>query len=69
MAGLIAGVLVFAEVYGLIAKFVWSGGLGSVTLADLLGVPFWLLAGGVAVLALGMFRLVAAFERGGGGPR
>ncbi len=62
MAGLIAGVLVFAEAYAGLAAFVWSGGLGGVTLADLLDVPFWALAVVLVVLALGTFWLVARLE-------
>ena len=62
MAGLVAGILVFAEAYPRIEAFVWSGGLGGVTLADLLGVPFWLLAAAVVVMALGTFRLLRKLE-------
>jgi hypothetical protein len=60
--GLVAGVWVFAEVYTAVARFVWSGGLASLTLADMLGVPFWLLAGVVVVMALGMFWLLGKLE-------
>ena len=78
MAGLIAGVLVFVEAYAGLAAFVWSGEMGGVTLADLLGLPFWalavaligialgtfwLMAGLVVVMALGMFWLVRKLER------
>lgn len=58
MGGLVAGILVFAETYPRLEAFVWSGELGSVTLADLLGVPFWLLAAAVVVMALGTFWLL-----------
>jgi len=62
MLGLIAGVIVFAEVYAWIATFVWSGSLESSTLADLLGLPFWLLAALVVLMALGTFWLVRRLE-------
>src|SRR2546422_7878584 len=62
MLGLIAGVIVFAEIYTAIAAFVWSGSLESATLAELLGLPFWLLAALVVVMALGTFWLVRRLE-------
>ena len=58
MLGAIAGVLVFAEIYAGLASFVWSGELGSSTLAELAGVPFWLLAALVVAMALGTFWLL-----------
>lgn len=69
MAGLIAGIWVFAEAYLMLAGFVWSGEMGAITLADLLGVPFWVLAGAVVVMAVGMFWLLRKLERpvAGGG--
>ncbi len=63
MGGMIAGIWVFAEAYTWLADFVWSGEMGTVTLADLLGVPFWLLAGLVVLMALGMFWLIRKLER------
>jgi H+/Cl- antiporter ClcA len=69
MAGVVGGVLVFAEVYTAIAWFAWSGELGGVTLADLTGVPFWALAALVVVMALGAFWLVRKVEPGAGGSR
>jgi len=62
MLGLIAGVIVFAEIYTAIAAFVWSGSLESATLAELLGLPFWLLAALVVLMALGTFWLVRRLE-------
>jgi hypothetical protein len=62
MGGLIAGIWVFAEAYTWLAGFVWSGEVGSVTLADLLGVPFWALAGLVVLTALAMFWLIRKVE-------
>lgn len=63
VAGLIAGVLVFAEVYTVMARFVWSGEMGAVTFADILGVAFWILAAAVVALALGTFWLLRKLER------
>ena len=63
MAGLIAGIWAFAEAYAMLAGFIWSGEMGEVTFADLLGVPFWLPAGAVVVMALGMFWLLRKLER------
>lgn len=48
--------------FGALAWFVWSGELGSVTLADLTGFPFWVLAVGVVLMALGAFWLVRMVE-------
>jgi len=62
MGGLVAGILVFAELYPRLAAFVWSGELGEGTLAELLGVPFWVLAGAVVLMALGAFWLVRRLE-------
>ena len=62
IAGLIAGALVFAEAYTALARFVWSGEMGAVTFADILGVPFWLLAAAVVAMALGTFWLLRKLE-------
>lgn len=66
MGGVVAGVLVFAEAYPRLEAFVWSGELGGVTLAELLGVPFWALAVAVVVMALGTFWLVRTLEPAAG---
>lgn len=63
MAGLVGGIWVFAETYLWLAGFVWSSEVGSATFADLLGLPFWLLAGLVVVMALSMFWLLRKVER------
>ena len=63
IGGLIAGVLVFAEAYTVLAGFVWSGEMGAVTLADILGLPFWALAAAVVVMALGTFWLIGKLPR------
>ena len=66
IGGLIAGIWVFAEAYAWLAGFVWSGDLGSATLADLLGIPFWMVAALVVMMALGMFWLIQKLERSTG---
>jgi hypothetical protein len=60
IAGLVAGVWVFAEAYVALARFVSSGDLGTVTFADLLGVPFWALA---VAFVLITFALAAVLRR------
>ncbi len=68
MGGIVGGIGVFAEAYTTLARFVWSGEVGSVTFADVFGIPFWLLAVAVAAMALGMFALLQKLEhRLGGG--
>lgn len=63
IAGLIGGVLVFAEAYTALARFVRSGEMGAVTFADILGVAFWVLAAAVVATALGTFWLLRNLER------
>ena len=62
MAGLIAGVWVFAELYTIVAPFVWSGELGAITLADLLGVPFAVVAGALLVLTVILAAVLRRIE-------
>lgn len=69
MGGLIAGIWVFAEAYTWLAGLVWSSEMGAITFADLLGVPFWLLAGLVVVIALGMFWLLKRLEPSASGAK
>lgn len=63
MGGLVAGIWVFAEVYAWLAGFTSSGEMGTATLAELLGIPFWLVAGLVVLMAVAMFRLIRRLER------
>jgi len=67
MAGMIAGVWVFAEAYVALADFLWSSEMGSTTLADTVGLPFWLLAVVLVAVALVVFWLIGRFERRLGG--
>ena len=64
MAGLIAGVWVFAETYTALAGFVWSGELGAVTFVDLLGLPFWALAVALLVITVILARVLRRVEAG-----
>ncbi|MBI2215781.1 MAG: hypothetical protein HYU51_00655 [Candidatus Rokubacteria bacterium] len=62
MAGIVAGVWAFAETWVALAGFVASGELESLTFADLLGVPFWVLAVAVVVIALATFWGIGKLE-------
>ena len=62
IAGLIAGVWVFAEAYAGLARFLWTGALGDVTFADLLGVPFWVLAAAFVAITLGLAAVLRVVE-------
>lgn len=57
--GMLAGAAVFAEVYGGLTGSVlkWCD-LGPVTLAQMLGVSPWIVLAALAVIALGLFRLL-----------
>jgi uncharacterized protein len=64
MAGLIAGVWIFAEAYTALAAFVWTGDLGPLTFADLLGVPFWVLALALLIVTVLLARVLRRVEAG-----
>lgn len=63
MAGIVGGILGFAEIYPMIYDFAWSGDLGSLTLPDWLGISPRLVAVGVVVIAVGLFSLAAIVEK------
>jgi hypothetical protein len=65
IVGLVVGVLVFAEAYVALAGFVVSGEIPALTFAELLALPFWVLAAAVVLLALGTFWLLGRLERPG----
>ena len=65
IAGLIAGVWVFAETYTVLARFVWSGELGAVTFADLVHLPFWVLAAVLVVMAVALAVVLRRVESSG----
>ena len=64
MAGIVAGVWIFAEAYAALAGFVWSGDFGAVTLADVLGVPFWALAAALLMVTAVLAAVLRRVERG-----
>ena len=66
IAGIVAGVWVFAEAYATLAGFVWSGDLGAVTLADVLGVPFWALAAALLLVTALLAAVLRRVEAGRG---
>lgn len=55
IVGVTAGSLLFGFLYGPLEGFYRSGAMGSVTLAQALGVPFPVLAAGVGAMAIGCF--------------
>lgn len=65
--GVIAGSVVFAEVYPLIDTFYLSSPQGTLTLTDVFGIPFPYLAAGIAVIAVALFfgaeKVEAIFSR------
>ena len=61
--GIFAGLAAFAQAYPAIEGFAKSTALGEVTFPDLLGVPFWVVAIPVAVMAYGAFKGAAVLER------
>jgi hypothetical protein len=63
IAGLIAGVRVFAETYLAFGRWLWSGELGSVTLGDVLGVPFWVLAAVLVAMTVALAFVLRRVER------
>ena len=66
IAGLIAGVWIFAESYVAFGRWLESGDLGAVTFADLLGVPFWALAAALVAITLVLARVLRRVERARG---
>lgn len=63
LVGVIAGGVVYGEVYPFIADFARSGDLGQTYLPDVLGLPRAVVMGLVVVMALGMFLGGEAVER------
>jgi len=63
IVGLLTGVVAFAGVYAVIAPFVWSGDLGSLTLPGALGLPAWLVVLLVVFMALALFGLIGKLQR------
>jgi hypothetical protein len=67
--GMLAGVLIFAEAFPLVANFYASTPRGAFTLPDALHVPEGAVVAGVVAMALGAFAVAERIEtaRGGGG--
>ena len=63
IVGLLLGILGFAEIYPAISTFASSGALEAQTLLDLFGLPPWVVALAVVVMALALFWLSAMLER------
>ncbi len=63
MVGIIVGILGFAEIYPAIVDFAWSGGRGTETLPELLGLSPWVVAVPVAAMALALFWLAGVTEK------
>jgi hypothetical protein len=55
IVGVMIGSLLFGFVYGPLEGFYKSGAMGSVTIAQALGLPFPVLAAGVVLMAIGCF--------------
>ncbi|MBK9374789.1 MAG: YeeE/YedE family protein [Holophagales bacterium] len=55
IVGVMIGSLLFGFVYGPLEGFYQSGAMGSVTIAQALGLPFPVLAAGVVLMAVGCF--------------
>jgi uncharacterized membrane protein YedE/YeeE len=64
--GMMAGIVIFAESYGVIRDFANATSLGRLSLVDLLGIKPGLLAGLVTLAALVAFRLADRIERARG---
>lgn len=64
IAGLVAGVWVFAEGYVAFAGWLESGDIGAVTMADLFGLPFWVLAVALIAMTAALALVLRRFERG-----
>lgn len=71
LLGILAGILVFGEMYPMLESFYQSTPMGQMTLAQLTGLPYGLLVFAVVVMALGAFAAaewgekVMAAKKGG----
>jgi hypothetical protein len=63
IAGLLAGTLVFAEVFPLIRGFYYSGGMGPQTVPGFFGLPWGVVVFAVVLMALGGFAGAGAIEK------
>jgi len=63
LGGVMVGSLLFGFVYPLVEGLYSAGAMGAVTLPDLLGIPWPVLALAVAVMAIGSFVLAERLEK------
>lgn len=69
VAGMVAGVIVFAQFFGPLTDFYFAAqGPEGQRLTDLLGLPEWLILVAFVVMAAGGFVLGSRLERARGGP-
>ena len=66
VAGMLAGVFVFAEAYPLLRGLYESGSRGSLTLPQAFGISHGAVVFAVAVMAIGAFRIAEWFEQRAG---
>lgn len=69
VAGMVAGVIVFAQLFGPLTDFYFAAqGPEGQRLTDLLGMPEWLILAVLVVVAAGGFALGSRLEKARGGP-
>jgi rhodanese-related sulfurtransferase/uncharacterized membrane protein YedE/YeeE len=66
LLGIFFGIFIFGETFGAFREFMYSASLGRVTLPELLGIPYGILALLVVCLALAGFWALGLIERRGG---
>jgi hypothetical protein len=65
LVGMLAGMLGFGELYPLLHRYLDATPLPDATLPGLLHLPGGVVAGGIALIALGLFKLIEGLEAGG----
>jgi hypothetical protein len=63
IAGMILGILGFAEIYPHIVEFAWSGNMGVTTLSKIFGMLAWWVPLSVVGMALMLFWVAAVLEK------
>ncbi|KAA3607288.1 MAG: hypothetical protein DWQ01_16475 [Planctomycetota bacterium] len=66
--GVMTGILIFEEAFGVLAPFYQSGAMGEVSLFEWMGLPAAVVVGMVLLMAGGAFTLVRWLEAGGQKP-
>ncbi len=69
VAGMLAGVVVFAEAYPLLRGLYESGSRGSLTLPQAFGISHGAVVFAIAAMAIGAFRIAEWFEQRAGASR